>query len=246
MEATTLLNYMAKRYCFFYGPDVDGVYVEINHTVNLDDPCAIFGSPEHKLMKREQIDKVVERVIEKHKRRAEQKALDAIKEYNINPATKKEEKLMPITDRNNKRIIPTICGGADIQDIQVYNNKVVKVIFSDGSFTKAVCGENDNFDLDVGITICVIKRMAGPGKIGHVWYNNLIRKAHQLMDDRADEKKLSAKIEAERKERIKKEQEKRKAGREKAKQEKIDIHSEAFLKALKEWKAAGEKCDLAN
>ena len=155
---------------------------------------------------------------------------------------------MPITRTPTPAswMLPTVDGGLDIQDIQVYNGKVVKVIFSDGSFTKAVCGENDNFDLDVGITICVIKRMVGPGKVGHVWYNNLIRKAHQVMNDRAEEKKMFARIDAERKARNKKEQEKRKAGREKVKQEQIDIHSEAFLKALKEWKAAGGTCDLAN
>lgn len=247
IEGTILIAYKEKRYRFSYGPDADGVYVEINHTVDLDDPCSIVGSPEHIQMKREQIDNIVKRVIEEHKRRAEQKASDAIKKYNINPATKKEEKLMHTNSgRTVKWMMPTVDGGLDIQDIQVYNNKVVKVIFSDGSFTKAVCGENDNFDLDVGITICVIKRMVGSGKVGHVWYNNLIRKAHQVMDDRAEEKKMFAKIEAERKERIKKEQEKRKAGREKAKQEQIDIHSEAFLKALQEWKAAGGTCDLGN
>lgn len=226
IESTILPDGMAKRYHFFYGPDADGVFEEIYYTVNLDSPCAIVGTLEHTRMKREQTDKVVERVIEKHKRRAaKQKALDAIEKYSINPATKKEE--------NTMRMVPTINGGVDIADIQIYNNKVVKVVFSDGSFTKAVCGENDHFDLDIGITICVIKKMAG--KDGHKWYNNLIRKAHAVMDHNAEAKKTEQDISNKVKERNKKEQERRKAGKEKAKQEQIDIHSEAFLKAIKEW-----------
>lgn len=312
IEATIFPDRMAKRYHFFYGPDADGVLEELYYTVNIDDPCTIMGTLEYTRMRREQIDKIVERVLEKHKRRAEQsdadirkkvkvsvqldtlnddwvheytygpdldgiyaketfrihrhpepscstvteirehymrniirhvveertrkeiavkKALDAIEKYNINPATKKEENTMPI-NRNN-RMIPTINGGVDITDIQIYNNKVVKVVFSDGTFTKAVCGENDHFDLDIGITICVIKKMAG--KDGHKWYNNLIRKAHAVMDHNAEAKKTEQDISNKVKERNKKEQERRKAGKEKAKQEQIDIHSEAFLKALKEW-----------
>lgn len=144
---------------------------------------------------------------------------------------------MPINRAN--RMAPTVNGGVDITDIQIYNNKVVKVVFSDGTFTKAVCGENDQFDLDIGITICVIKKMAG--KDGHKWYNNLIRKAHAVMDHNTEAKKMEQDISNKAKERNKKEQERRKAGKEKAKQEQIDIHSEAFLKALKEWKELEEQ-----
>lgn len=230
MEATILPDHMAKIYRFFYGPDADGVLEELCYTVNIDDPCTVVGTIEHTRMKREQTDKLVERVIEKHKRRAVQKSLYAIEKYNINPATKKEESAMPYRKRY---MIPTLTGGLDIRDIQTYNNKVVKVTFSDGSFTKAVCGDNDHFDLDIGITICVIKKMAG--KDGHKWYNNMLRKAHTIMEEREKGKQAYKEYMAEAKERNKKEQERRKAGKEKAKQEQIDIHSEAFLKALKEW-----------
>lgn len=231
MEWTILPEGMAKRYRFFYGPDVDGVFEELYYAVNIYDRCATMGTLEHTRMKQEQIDKVVERVIEEHKRRAVQKSLYAVEKYNINPARKKEENTMPINRAN--RMVPTVNGGVDITDIQIYNNKVVKVVFSDGTFTKAVCGENDQFDLDIGITICVIKKMAG--KDGHKWYNNLIRKARAVMDHNAEAKKMEQDICNKVKEHNKKEQERRKAGKEKAKQEQIDIHSEAFLKALKEW-----------
>lgn len=245
METTMFPDHMAKRYHFFYGPDADGVFEEIYYTVNIDEPCTIFGSPEYKLMKREQIDKIVERVIEKRgetrprriryedkfdERRAEQKRVDAIKKYNINPATKKEENTMAYEKRY---MVPTVNGGVDITDIQIYNNKVVKVVFSDVTFTKAVCGENDHFDLDIGITICVIKKMAG--KNGHKWYNNLIRKAHKVMEENEEAENKVKEFQASVKETRKKEQERRKAGKEKAKQEQIDIHSETILKALKEW-----------
>lgn len=180
--------------------------------------------------------KATMRMYEKDHIEAATTAMNPIKKHNVMPAIKKEENKMSVT---GKRMIATVGGGVDISDIQVYNNKVVKVVFSDGSFTKSVCGENDTFDLDVGITICVIKRMAG--KDGHRWYNNMIRKAHDIMDRNAEEKQKYQDYKQKVKERNKKEQEKRKAGKEKAKQEQIDIHSEAFLNALKTWKMLEKK-----
>lgn len=47
----------------------------------------------------------------------------------------------------------------EITNIEVYNDRVAKVTFDDGSFTKSVCQENDIFDLDVGITVCLMKKM---------------------------------------------------------------------------------------
>ena len=68
----------------------------------------------------------------------------------------------------------------------------------------------------------------------------------KVMEENEEAENKVKEFQASVKETRKKEQEKRKTGREKARQEKIDIHSEAFLKAFKEWKAAGEACDLAN
>ena len=65
-----------------------------------------------------------------------------------------------------------------IQRVITHNDRVVIVKFSDGSFTKAVCSPNDKFDIDVGITVCLLKKVLG----GTNEYNNLIRKIHKQMD----------------------------------------------------------------
>lgn len=220
-----------------YGPDHHGYCAEEHYSIDYDQ--YIHDSRFVSSIKEKLIQDVAVRIVrmyEKDRIKAAMTAENSIKKYNVMPAIKKEENKMSII---GKKMIATVGGGVDIADIQVYNNKVVKVVFSDGTFTKSVCGENDTFDLDIGITICVIKKMAG--KDGHRWYNNMIREAHAVMEERAAEKALFAKIGAERKARIKKEQEKRKAGREKAKQEQIDIHSEAFLTAIKTWNELGKK-----
>ena len=40
-------------------------------------------------------------------------------------------------------------------------NKVIKVTFSDNTFEKSVCDEVDNFDLSIGISICILKHLYG-------------------------------------------------------------------------------------
>jgi len=65
-----------------------------------------------------------------------------------------------------------------IQRVITHNDRAVIVKFADGSFTKAVCSPNDKFDIDVGITVCLLKKVLG----GTNEYNNLIRKIHKQMD----------------------------------------------------------------
>ena len=45
-----------------------------------------------------------------------------------------------------------------VTDVQTYGDKVVKVIFADGTFTKAVKDDEDDF-LTAGIAICYLKKM---------------------------------------------------------------------------------------
>jgi len=121
-----------------------------------------------------------------------------------------------------------------IKDITVYNDKVVKMDFSDGTFVKAVCGEHDEFNLDTGITICLVKKMLGGQEDGTRCYNNLLRDLHGLMKD-----KEKAKIEeAEEKERQKQKRKKHELKRAKkkllAEQAQIDIQKTAFAMALRE------------
>lgn len=68
-----------------------------------------------------------------------------------------------------------------INRVITHNDRVVIVKFADGSFTKAVCSPNDQFDIDMGITVCLLKKVLG----GTAEYNNLIRKIHKQMDQQA-------------------------------------------------------------
>ena len=119
-----------------------------------------------------------------------------------------------------------------IKKIEVYNDRVVKITFEDGSFTKAVCSENDIFDVDVGITICIMKKMLG--KDGNKIYNNMIREAHQIMNDQENEK-IKEQMEREEASKKRKAAEmKRKAKKLKAKEEAIDIQKLAYIRAMQE------------
>lgn len=129
-----------------------------------------------------------------------------------------------------------------IQKIETYNNRVVKVTFIDGTFTKAVCSENDPFDLDVGITICAMKRIFGEN--GTRDYNNFIRHAHEVMV----ENRRAKLAEAEKKETAKKKKRKaelKKAAKKlKAKEESIDIQKQAIIRAHQEIERAELEDDL--
>ena len=126
--------------------------------------------------------------------------------------------------------------GTDIPpvvNVETYNNRVVKVTFADGSFTKSVCSENDTFNLDVGISVCITKRMMG--KDGHKNYNNMMRKVHkQMIKNAKDEVAKKAKIQEE-KEKRKKANERKAEKKDRAKKEIIDIQKTAMLSALEEF-----------
>ena len=105
----------------------------------------------------------------------------------------------------------------------------VKVTFSDGTFTKSVCGENDVFDLDVGITICVMKKVMG--KDGHKLYNNMIRDIHETMEKNEKRAEKEKQLKAEFKRRQRKAELKKAAKKAKARQEQIDIQKTAIIEA---------------
>ena len=138
---------------------------------------------------------------------------------------------MPTTDFDKKkdyRFHP----GLDIPlitAVNTYNDRVVKVTFADGTFTKSVCGENDTFDLDVGITICIMKKVMG--KDGHKLYNNLIRDVHATMDKNEKLKEKEKALKSEIKQRKRKAELKKAAKKAKARQEKIDIQKTAIIEA---------------
>ena len=117
-----------------------------------------------------------------------------------------------------------------IKDIKVYGNKVTKVEFDDGTFTK--CIAEYDFDLYTGIAFCLFKRILGEN--GHRRFNDLMREAYKIMDknDKAREKEVEEK--RKKKEKRLKQEQKRLDGKKKARQEQIDIQKEAILAALRE------------
>ena len=115
-----------------------------------------------------------------------------------------------------------------IVDYKIINNTVVIVTFSDGTTEKAVCDENDTFDFEKAIEICVCKKKFGGSKE----YNNAIKKALKQVDTIDNEKKREAEEQeriAHRKAKYAERQAKRKA---KKRQEQVNIQSEAFFKAM--------------
>lgn len=118
-----------------------------------------------------------------------------------------------------------------VTDVIHYNDKVTIVKYSDGTFTKSVCSDNDHFDPDVGITVCLCKKMLG----GSTQYNNLIRRIHKSQEKKAEEKRKAA---AEKAARRKKEAERQAKKVAKTKQA-IDTYkndiSEAVVEALKRY-----------
>ena len=79
-----------------------------------------------------------------------------------------------------------------VTDVQTYGDKVVKVVFADGTFTKAVKDDEDDF-LTAGIAICYLKKMLASDdiKYGTNAFNKVISKIIKIMDKnrKAAEKK---------------------------------------------------------
>ncbi len=85
-----------------------------------------------------------------------------------------------------------------VTDVQTYGNKVVKVTFSDGTFTKAVKDDDDDF-LTAGIAICYLKKMlAADAKYSTNAFNKVLTKILKVMDKnrKAAEKKKKDEAEA--------------------------------------------------
>ena len=115
-----------------------------------------------------------------------------------------------------------------IKKVETFNGKAVKVTFSDDTFEKAVCSDLDSFSVDVGITICVLKKMLGED--GHKRYNKMMRGVHKLMQKQViDEIKERERIERE-KRKAEKAREKAMRRKEKAREDYIDAHVEALMR----------------
>lgn len=121
----------------------------------------------------------------------------------------------------------------EVTDVQIINNKVVILTFADGTTTKSVTDEADEFVLETGISICLMKRilMYFKGGNGSGAYNKLIEDVEKVYL-----KKIEAEEEAKREEerklrRHEKLVAKRKRKVEAAKEEYINTLAEAIRRA---------------
>ena len=120
----------------------------------------------------------------------------------------------------------------DISDIEVFDTglKTIKITFDDGTSTTATCSQNDIFDLDTGIGVCLAKRAI----YGN--FNGLVAKAVKIYNRKLDAEEREVRERSAAIAREKKKAEKRLARinrrykREKA--EAIDIIAEAIKTSL--------------
>lgn len=125
----------------------------------------------------------------------------------------------------SKELIP------DIKDVIVYNEQVVAVEFADGTTEKAVLHPDDKFSIEQGISICITKKLVG----GSAIYNKLIERALKVKKANDDAKEQEAADEYARKERAKKWAAKKAARNAKKREDYINLHKEAYLRALAEF-----------
>ena len=117
-----------------------------------------------------------------------------------------------------------------IKDYKVYNEKIVVVTFEDNTEERAVCCDTDNFDLERGIEVCVLKHVFGRDNYKAFLKNAMKQvKAVDIAKDEANKQKAMIKSKkataARRKERYKANKRKKR----------IEEMKEAFVAAMKEY-----------
>lgn len=121
-----------------------------------------------------------------------------------------------------------------IKDYKVFNNKAVVVYFMDGTTEKAVCDENDVFDLERAIEICVLKKYFGASNYASICKSSM-KKIKAIDENKAVLAEEEIRI-AKKKEKNAKKKAERIAKRKYAeRQEQIAIQSAAFLQAMKDY-----------
>ena len=117
----------------------------------------------------------------------------------------------------------------DIKDVKVHN-KTVLVTFADNTQTVAVLDNEDQFNLEQGISICITKKLLGQD--GSSVYNKLIKRAFRVKKD--NEKAVEAAEKA--KEEAKKRREAARIRHEKKQRKKrentIEMYKEAIIRAI--------------
>ena len=127
----------------------------------------------------------------------------------------------------------------DIKDVRTAGNAVF-VTFADGSFTKAVLDKEDGpFNLEQGVSICLTKKLLGEN--GSSIYNKLIQRALKVKKNKELEAEKAAKKKEEEKKKLAKDRAKREKRKAKKREEIIEMHREAFVRALRD---LGTTCDF--
>ena len=120
----------------------------------------------------------------------------------------------------------------DIKDVRTAGNAVF-VTFADGSFTKAVLDKEDGpFNLEQGVSICLTKKLLGEN--GSSLYNKLIQRALKVKKQKELEAKKAAKEKEEEKKKAAKDKAKREKRKAKKREETIEMHREAFVRAMRD------------
>jgi len=129
----------------------------------------------------------------------------------------------------------------NVKKIDVLGDRVIRVLFVDGSVEKAILNGNDTYCYEYGVTICLMKRILSKmtGGYGNALYNKLV--AHAIKQNEITERSIKA--ENELKEKVKadakKQAEKAKAARinaaNKKKEREIEIQTEAYFRAMRKF-----------
>lgn len=127
----------------------------------------------------------------------------------------------------------------EIAKIDVKNDTVVIMTFSDCTTEKAVTSPDDTFSLEQGISICLTKKLLSSltGGNGSNTYNKLLHRAMKFYENeqaKAIKAENDEKLEKERAERLAAKRAKRKAKYEEKKREReISVQAEAYARALR-------------
>ena len=131
----------------------------------------------------------------------------------------------------------------DIESIEVIKDRVIKVHFSDNTVEKAVLKGEDVYSYEYGVTICLMKKILSnmTGGNGGSVYNKLVTYAIDQEKARAEWVAEQKQKEKEAKAAAKAYEDRIKASRIRAdqrdKEREIEIHKEAYLRAMKEFSA---------
>lgn len=128
-----------------------------------------------------------------------------------------------------------------IKSYKVIDNKVVTVEFTDGDIQKAICQSEDQFNLETGIEICLMKHICGGKAKYHKMIKNAMREI-KAIDKAAEDKKKTDELTAKKKA---KELARKKAREERKRAKRVGEMKEAYLAALKEYNGNVSVEDLA-